>query len=154
MSHPYIPGKALILSRLPAQDWFTPDEAADASGWGVTYIRDRIKDGTLVAQQWQGQPEQRAGGGGVHNTYRIHVDDLVLFILLNGRGRYGEAKPIQDIIAIVRTWPRWLLSHLHAAIGQILSKPGTSASTSGHEGKQPSKPGTASPAGAGDATSS
>ena len=122
---PYVPGKSLVLSRLPAQEWFTAEEAAAASGWSRTFINARIRDGKLVAQQWQPDPDQPQVAGPARlncRTYKIHVDDLALFIMLNGRGRYTEAKPINDVIMIVRSWPRWLLRHLHTALGRLLAK--------------------------------
>ena len=104
----YTPGQSLILSRLPNQDWFTLDEAAAHSGWSRSYMRDRIRDGTLAAQEYQKPHAARAKGKGLHRTYRVHVDDLVLFIMRNSSGRYSEEKPFLDVAMILRGWPPWM----------------------------------------------
>lgn len=116
---PYLPGQAIILSRLPNQDWFTLDEAAGHAGWSRSYMRDRIKDGTLAAQEYQKPHAARAKGKGLHRTYRIHVDDLVLFIMRNGNGRFSEEKPFRDVAMIIRGWPAWMRRELakHLARG-------------------------------------
>lgn len=115
----YLPGKPIILSRLPAQDWFTLDEAAAAAGWSRSFMRDRINDGTLPAQSYQRPVAARAKGRGTHCTYRVHVDDLTLFIIRHGAKRYSEEKPFRDVHAIVRTWPRWMVRELIKALGKI-----------------------------------
>lgn len=107
-------GTYIVLSRLPAKDWFTVDEAAQYSGWCRTYIKERIADGTLTAQQ-SAQKNKRA-----YAVKRIHVDDLALFIIQHGRGGYSEGKPLQDVLAITRTWPAWLRRHLVSAIEKTL----------------------------------
>lgn len=118
--HPYLPGKALVLSRLPAKDWFTLDESAQYSGWSRSYMRDRIKDGSIAAQEFQKPEKARAKGKGTHCTYRIHIDDLVVFIMKNGRDRFSEEKPFRDVVSIIRSWPTWMIRELHKAIGRIL----------------------------------
>jgi hypothetical protein len=105
----YLPGKAIILSRLPAQDWFTLDEAAEHSGWSRSFIRLRVISGELPAQAYPAEPAPS-------DTYcrarlqrtRIHIDDLVLFILRNGNGRYTDEKTFRDAATIMRTWPAWM----------------------------------------------
>lgn len=116
----YTPGKPLILHRLPAQEWFSVDEAAHASGWSPSFIKARITDGTIPAQSYRdanADPEVR-----VHRSNRIHVDDLVLFILLNGQGRYEEKKSFGDVIAVIRSWPLWMLKEMHKALGLLIEK--------------------------------
>jgi hypothetical protein len=117
---PYLPGHPIILSRLPAKDWFTLDEAAAAAGWSRSFMRDRIKDGTLPAQSYQKPFQARAKGRGTHGTYRIHVDDLVLFIVRHGAKEYSEEKPFRDVAAIIRTWPRWMISELSKVIAKLI----------------------------------
>lgn len=117
----YTPGKSIILSRLPNQQWFTLDEAAEHSGWSRSFIRDRVKSGLLPAQEFQKPESSRAKGRGTHCTYRIHVDDLVLFIMGNGAGRFSEEKPFRDVVLLVRAWPLWMVRELHKALGMILS---------------------------------
>jgi hypothetical protein len=114
---PYIPGKALILSRLPALEWFTLDQAAEASGWSRSYIRQRIRQGDLPAQAYQ---KKTTHGGRTYLSYRIHVDDLCIFIMQNNSGRFSEEKPFRDIVTIVRGWPKWMIRELHTAIGRLL----------------------------------
>lgn len=113
----YLPGKDLIGNRLPNQEWFSLDEAAHHSGWGRTFIRDRVKDGTLPSQKFQGESKRRA----VHLTYRVHRDELVLFILRNGQGHYREEKPFRDVAMIVRQWPGWMQRELVKFVNQSLS---------------------------------
>jgi hypothetical protein len=122
--HPYLPGKAIILSRLPAKDWFTLDEVAAQSGWSRSFIRDRVKMGELPAQEYQKPVENRAKGKGTHQTYRIHVDDLVVFIMKNGSGRYSEERPFRDVVSIIRTWPVWMIRELLKVINRLLPTPG------------------------------
>lgn len=121
MPHPYQPGKAIILSRLPAQQWFTLDEAAEHSGWSRSFIRDRVKAGAIPAQEFQKPVADRGKGRGTHCTYRIHIDDLVLFIMRNNSGRFSEEKPFRDVVLVVRAWPVWMIRELHKALGRILS---------------------------------
>lgn len=116
----YIPGKALILSRLPAQDWFTLDEAAEHSGWSRSFVRDRVNSGMLPAQKFQKPEAARKKGRGTHCTYRIHVDDLVIFIMSHGNGRYSEEKPFCDVVGIVRTWPKWMIKELIRALAKLI----------------------------------
>jgi hypothetical protein len=115
----YTPGKPLILSRLPAQDWFTPDQAASASGWSPSYIKARIADGTIPAQSRAPESESRPTS---RCSNRIHIDDLVLFILLNGQGRYEEKKSFADVVAVLRPWPLWMLKEMHKALGLLIEK--------------------------------
>lgn len=114
----YTPGKALILNRLPSQEWFDPDEAAAASGWSPSFIKSRITDGTIPAQSFRKRGEDPTVR--VHRTNRIHVDDLVIFIMLNGQGRYEEKKSFSDLIAVIRNWPLWMLRELYKALGKII----------------------------------
>lgn len=109
----YTPGKHLIYSRLPAQDWFSPDEAAAAAGWSPSFIKSRIKDGTIPAQSYCDGPATQSRR---HRSHRIHIDDLVLFILLNGNGRYQEKKSFLDLFEVFRNWPLWMLQELHKAL--------------------------------------
>lgn len=95
-------GCAVILSRLPAQDWFTVEEAAAASGWGRTFVRDKIVAGQLAAQECNREGQKRPGR---KCAYRIHIDDLVLFIMRNSRGRYEAQKLVSDAALIIRQWP-------------------------------------------------
>lgn len=125
--NPYLPGKAIILSRLPAHDWFTLDESAKYSGWSRSYMRDRIKDGSLAAQEFQKPEAARAKGKGTHMTYRIHVDDLVVFIMRNGTGRYTEEKPFRDVVAIIRSWPLWMIRELQKALNRLHPVPSPGA---------------------------
>ncbi len=115
----YTPGKALILSRLPAREWFTLDEAAEASGWSRSYIRQRIRQEDLPAQSYQ---KKTSSGGRTYLSYRIHVDDLALFIIQNNSGRFTEEKPFVDVVTIVRGWPSWMIRELHTALGRIIEK--------------------------------
>ena len=108
----YLPGKPIILSRLPAKEWFSLDEAAAAAGWSRSFMRGRIHDGTLPAQAFQKPLTARGNRRGTHTTYRVHVDDLALFIIRHGAKRYSEEKPFRDVAAIVRTWPRWMAREL------------------------------------------
>ncbi len=117
----YIPGKPLLLSRLPAREWFSVAEAAQYSGWGRSYVTDRIKDGTLPAQEYQKPEEKRAKGKGKHSTYRIHVDDLVLFIINNSAGRINEEKHFSDVAMIIRRWPAWMRRELLKFVDRTLS---------------------------------
>ena len=101
-----------MLSRLPAQEWFTVDEAAAASGWSRSFMRGQIKAGRLAAQSYQA-PER--AGGRTYFTYRIHVDDLVTWILTNsGEGSkfFSEEKPFRDVCLVVRFWPAWMRREL------------------------------------------
>jgi len=116
----YVPGHAIILSRLPNQDWFTLDEAAAHAGWSRSYMRDRIRDGTLAAQEYQKEPAYRAKGKGLHRTYRVHVDDLALFIMRNASGRYSEEKPFRDVAMIIRGWPAWMRRELAKVLARSL----------------------------------
>ena len=114
--HPYLPGKAIILSRLPAQDWFTIDEAAEYSGWGRTFVRSHVVSGELPAQQGTGcDARYRAK----NSSYRIHIDDLVFFIIRNGNGHYTEEKPFRDVISIIRSWPVWMIRELQKALNRL-----------------------------------
>ena len=138
----YIPGKSIILSRLPAKEWFTLDEVGYHSGWGRSFIRDRIKDGSLQAQEYQ-RPEDARKGKRPHLTYRVHVDDLALFIIRHG-SKMTEERPFRDVAMIVRSWPRWMIKEMQTFIERTLSAsaeksgaPGTSASTD----KQAASPG-------------
>lgn len=142
----YHPGLALILSRLPAQDWFTPDEAAAHSGWSRSFICNRIKEGKLPAQSFQKDPEHRAKGKGAHESHRIHVDDLATFIAKNGQGRFAELNPFHDVVTIVRTWPAWMRRELATVLARSLST-GTAGTAEG--APTPVKPG---PAAAGPGT--
>lgn len=105
----YLPGKAIILSRLPAQDWFTVDEAAEYSGWGRTFVRSHVLTGDLPAQQRTGCDARYRGK---NTSYRIHVDDLVFFILRNGNGKYTDEKVFRDVATVLRTWPVWMRKEL------------------------------------------
>ncbi|MEO5917370.1 MAG: hypothetical protein ABIS50_24285 [Luteolibacter sp.] len=116
IDHPYLPGKAIILSRLPAQDWFTVEEAAEYSGWGRSFIRLRVLSGELPAQKSMGTDSRHPRK---HLYYRIHVDDLALFILSNGSGKYSEEKPFRDIVSIVRTWPLWMIRELQKSLNRL-----------------------------------
>lgn len=106
-------GDSIIRSRLPAQDWFTIDEAAAASGWGRTFIRECINNGTLISRPCALAATRKPGR---RAKYRIHADDLVLFIMRNGHGKYETIKLVSDAAAIIRKWPRslqrWLIGHL------------------------------------------
>jgi hypothetical protein len=113
----YIPGRALIYSRLPDQRWFSLDEAAMHSGWSRSFIRARIKTGKLTAQKFQTEGEDRRP----HFTYKIHVDDLVVFIMQHASGRFSEEKPFRDVVSIVRAWPLWMIREMHRALGIILA---------------------------------
>ena len=126
---PYTPGRSLIYSRLPDQQWFSLDEAAMHSGWSRSFIRARIKAGKLNAQKFQGETEEDRRA---HFTYKIHIDDLALFIMQNASGRFSEEKPFRDVVFIVRGWPLWMLRELHKAIGMILAAkaPASDPSTS------------------------
>jgi len=119
----YQPGKSLILSRLPAKDWFSLDEAAEHSGWSRSFVRSRIVDGTLAAQEFQapGDPARLRR----HRTYRIHVDDLAVFIIRHGAKRYGEEKPFRDVAMILRTWPAWMRREMLTFLERSLSAPAT-----------------------------
>lgn len=121
----YTPGKALIFSRLPAQHWFALDEAAEYSGWSRSFIKDRVKDGTLPAQEFQKEEPARSKNKGTHRTYRIHVDDLVFFILKNGNGRYSEQRPFKDVVMITETWPSWMRKALVQHISDLVTPPST-----------------------------
>lgn len=120
--NPYVPGKAIVLSRLPAQDWFTVEEAARYSGWGRTYVVERIAAGKLPAQEGTSSSPRRIGR---NRTYRIHVDDLVLFILLNSRGKYTEERPFRDVVAIIRPWPAWMQRELIKVLNRLVPVPAT-----------------------------
>lgn len=111
---PYEPGRALILSRLPAKDWFTLDEAATHAGWSHAFMRARVADGSLAVQEFQKPVECRAWGRGRHCSYRVHIDDLVLFILRHpsGRWNFSEEKPFRDVAMITRSWPKWMRREL------------------------------------------
>lgn len=146
----YTPGKSLILSRLPDQQWFTLDEAAAHSGWSRSFIRDRVKAGLIPAQEFQKPEPLRAKGRGTHCTYRIHVDDLALFIMRNGSSRFSEEKPFRDVVLIVRAWPLWMVRELHKAIGLILSAQNGNAANGTRGGTAKAAPpggGAAAPAG-------
>lgn len=116
----YQPGRSIILSRLPARDWFSIDQAAAASGWSRSFIRGQIKAGRLPAQAYR---KPARGTGRPYFVYRIHVDDLVTWILSNtGEGSkfYTEEKPFRDICLVVRLWPSWmrreLIKFLHGTV--------------------------------------
>jgi len=116
-----LPGTAIILSRLPAQDWFSVEEAARHSGWSRNFVRARILSGDLSAQSHDRKPDARRSAG-KHATYRIHVDDLVLFIMRNSRGKYADAKLLSDAAQIIRSWPanlqRGLIIYLNRRLPQ------------------------------------
>ena len=116
----YIPGHTIILSRLPAQDWFTLDEAARHAGWSRSFMRDRILDGTLTAQEYQREPEFRSKKQGLHRTYRVHIDDLVLFIARNAACHYSEEKPFRDVAMIIRGWPAWMRREMAKVLARSL----------------------------------
>lgn len=120
---PYLPGKAIILSRLPAKDWFSLEEAAKHSGWSRTFIRRHITSGTLAAQACQRSSDKPASNGGKYATYRVHVDDLVVFILKNGGSRYSEERPFRDIVSIIRLWPAWMIRELQKVLNRMLPAP-------------------------------
>lgn len=105
---PYQPGKAIILSRLPAQDHFTVEQAALHSGWSPSFIRARCNTGELPAQEYNKPGSGLTRATGKHSSYRIHIDDLVLFILRNGNGKYTDEKIFRDAATILRTWPAWM----------------------------------------------
>lgn len=132
--HPYLPGKALVLSRLPGQDWFSLEEAATHSGWSRSHMRNRVKDGTLVAQAFQKAAPAGSKRPGVHQTYRIHVDDLVIFIIRNGNGRPTEEKHFRDVVSIIRAWPPWMIRELQKVLTRLLPSPVT---TPGKPAKEP-----------------
>lgn len=139
-----IPATAIILSRLPAKDWFTIDEAAAASGWGRTFVRDCIATGKLAAQECAGAEAKRPGR---KSTYRIHVDDLVLFIMRNSHGKYETAKLVSDAVLIIRQWPpqvqRGLMIYLErnlsgASVAREPQTGGLSGQAPGHN--KPARP--------------
>lgn len=115
----YTPGKPLILHRLPAREWFSVDQAAHASGWSPSFIKTRIRNGEIPAQSYS-DPARLLNR--IERTHRIHVDDLVLFILLNGQGRYEEKKSFADVFAVLRNWPLWMLREMHKALGLLIEK--------------------------------
>lgn len=117
--HPYLPGKALVLSRLPAQDFFSVEEAARHSGWSPSFIRARCNSGDLAAQSFQKTGAGSTRADGKHVTYRIHVDDLVLWILTNGQEKYREEKPFRDVVSIIRTWPLWMVRELQKVLKRL-----------------------------------
>ena len=117
----YLPGKPLILSRLPAKDWFTLEEAAAHSGWGRTFVRARIVNGELPAQECKTGDARHTGR---NHTYRIHVDDLVLFIIRNSHGKYSEEKTFRDAAAIITSWPAWMRRELVKFINRSLGSEG------------------------------
>jgi hypothetical protein len=133
--HPYLPGKALILSRLPPKDWFTLDEAAQYSGWSRSFIVARVRSGELPAQQYQKPLKNRAKGKRTHLTHRIYMDDLVIFIMRNSGGRYTEEKPFRDVVSIIRTWPAWMIRELLKALNRILPQTGAGQATNPTSGK-------------------
>ncbi len=100
-----LPGTAIILSRLPAKDWFSLEEAARYSGWSPKFVRQKISNGELAAQACQRNTSKPKSKTGQYATYRIHVDDLVLFIMRNSRGKYADAKLLSDAAIIIRSWP-------------------------------------------------
>lgn len=118
--HPYLPGKAIILSRLPAQDWFSVEEAARYSGWGRTFVREHCVAGKLPAQGVKSCNPRRSGK---NITYRIHVDDLVLFILQNSNGKYSEERPFRDIVSVIRSWPPWMIRELLKVLNRLVPVP-------------------------------
>lgn len=119
MTTAYQPGRAIVLSRLPDREWFTLDQAAEASGWSRSFLRKQIKRGQLPAQSHRrGSVESRK-----YYVYRIHVDDLAAWIIRNsgeGSKHYSEEKPFRDICLIVRFWPSWmrreLIRHLQSTV--------------------------------------
>ncbi len=116
----YTPGKTIILSRLPAQDWFTVAEVARYSGWSENFIKNQIYLGKIPAQSYQSEADKR--GVKQHQTHRVYIDDLVIFIMLNGQGRYDEKKSFGDVVAVLRPWPLWMLRELHKALSSIIEK--------------------------------
>lgn len=140
-----MPGTALILSRLPAQDWFTIDEAAKAAGWGRTFVRDCITSGKLAAQECK--PEEGRRKAGRKASYRIYVDDLVFFIMRNSRGKYETARLVSDAAIIIRQWPasvqRGLIIYLERHLsGAPVAREPQSAGRSGlsAEHSKPARP--------------
>lgn len=117
-----LPGTAIILSRLPAQDWFTVEEAAECSGWSSSFIRARISKGELAAQKYDQKRDGKRGAGN-YSSFRIHVDDLVLFIMRNSRGKYADAKLLSDAAMIIRTWPANLQRGLMIYLNRHLPSP-------------------------------
>lgn len=117
---PYLPGKHVVLSRLPAQDYFTVEEAARHSGWSPSFIRRCCNTGELACQEYQKTGKGTTRAEGKHASYRIHIDDLVFFILRNGNGKYTDEKPFRDVADIVRTWPAWMrqemVKHLNRSL--------------------------------------
>jgi hypothetical protein len=104
LEHPSLPSKPIILSRLPAKEWFGLDEAAAHSGWGRGYVRARIVNGELPAQACTTGDARHTGR---NSTYRIHVDDLCFFIIRNPRRKLTE-EPYRDVTMILRAWPAWM----------------------------------------------
>lgn len=128
----YLPGKAVILSRLPAQDWFTPDEAAEHSGWSRSFIRTRVISGDLPAQTYPAPVPAGSGTRARHLTAKIHVDDLVLFILRNSNGKYTDEKVFRDVATVIRTWPAWMRREMVKHLERSLT-PSSSPEAGGHD---------------------
>jgi len=129
----YQPGRSIVLARLPARDWFSIDQAAEASGWSRSFIRGQIKAGRLPAQSYR-KPDRR--NGRPYYVYRIHIDDLASWILANtGEGSrfYTEEKPFRDICLIIRFWPAWmrkeLIRHLQSTVATSTRQPSTTPAT-------------------------
>jgi hypothetical protein len=118
-----LPGTAIILSRLPAQDWFTVEEAARHSGWSRNFVRARILSGDLSAQSHDRKPDFKRGYG-KHGTKRIHVDDLAKFIMDNSRGGYQDAKILAATAGVIRKWSqplqRGLMTYLEKRLQRNL----------------------------------
>lgn len=106
--HPSLPSKPIILSRLPAKEWFGLDEAAAHSGWGRGFVRARILKGELPAQACTTGDARHTGR---NSTYRIHVDDLCFFIIRNPARKLTDA-PFRDLAMIIRSWPAWMRREL------------------------------------------
>lgn len=129
-----LPTTAIILSRLPAQDWFSLEEAARHSGWSRSFIRRRIRSGELAAQGCYRSSNKPKNKDGQYATYRIHVDDLVLFIMRNSRGKYADAKLLSDAAIIIRSWPANIQRGLIIYLNRHL--PGTPESATATLSKQ------------------
>lgn len=132
---PYLPGKPLILSRLPAQTWFTLEEVAAHSGWSRSHIRNRVEAGDLPAQKFQRPEAARSGARGTHKSYQVHVDDLVFFIINHSNGKYTEEKIFSDAATIVRSWPAWMRREMVKYLTRSLTPTGSPEAGGAPSGK-------------------
>jgi hypothetical protein len=104
---------SILRSRLPDLQWFSLDMVALHTGRSITFVRDRIRDGTLPSQKVSRPTHIHSG----HRFYyHVHIDDLVVFIARFSNGKYSDLDIATALVSTVRKLP----PHIQRAIAKNL----------------------------------